>query len=144
MPLSNTVLGANPLILAAQTRERGEAAETAIISQTNCSPEIFTVEMVDLASFSSVREFANHIINNNIPHLHVFQLAAGVSLSSYAKCLPSQVLGQDWKNMEMILTVPRDMSRVSGYDSTPCSRYCRPSLRSSSDYALKHLNTGTI
>lgn len=82
-------LGANPLILAVRTQEKGEAAKTAIIQKTNCSPEIFIIETVDLASFDSVHELAHRIINNkSIPRLHVVQLAAGVAPWSYAKCPP--------------------------------------------------------
>lgn len=75
-------LGANPLILAVRTQEKGEQAKKDIIRRTKCSADIFVIETVDFASFSSVRDFAARL---NIDALHVAQLAAGVAQWKYEK-----------------------------------------------------------
>jgi len=77
-------LGANPLILAVRTQQKGEQAKASIIRETNCSPDIFIIETVDLSNFASVVNFANRIIKR-VPSLHVVQLAAGVATVSYAQ-----------------------------------------------------------
>ncbi|KAK3315765.1 hypothetical protein B0H66DRAFT_624438 [Apodospora peruviana] len=79
-------LGANLLILAVRTAEKGEEAKAAIIRHTNCSPDIFIIETVDLASFASVREFVDRLNRNSrVPYLHVVQLAAGVAPWAYGQ-----------------------------------------------------------
>ncbi|CAH0054730.1 unnamed protein product [Clonostachys solani] len=77
-------LGANPLILGTRTAEKGELAKSAIIERTGCSPDIFIIEPVDLASFESVKRFAENV-SQRVPALHVVQLAGGVSPWKYAK-----------------------------------------------------------
>jgi NAD(P)-dependent dehydrogenase (short-subunit alcohol dehydrogenase family) len=77
-------LGANPLILATRTKEKGEQAKATIIQQTGCSPDIFILETVDLASFESVKDFAKRV-SDRVPALHVVQLAGGVTPWKYAK-----------------------------------------------------------
>jgi NAD(P)-dependent dehydrogenase (short-subunit alcohol dehydrogenase family) len=77
-------LGANPLILGTRTVEKGEQAKAAILKQTKCSPDIFIIEPLDLASFESVKSFAERV-NKRLPALHVVQLAGGVAAWSYAK-----------------------------------------------------------
>jgi NAD(P)-dependent dehydrogenase (short-subunit alcohol dehydrogenase family) len=77
-------LGANPLILAVRTQDKGEEAKAAIMRATNCSPDIFAIETLDLASFAAVQDFAGRI-NQRFPTLHVVQLAAGVSPWYYVK-----------------------------------------------------------
>jgi NAD(P)-dependent dehydrogenase (short-subunit alcohol dehydrogenase family) len=77
-------MGANPLILGVRTKEKGEAAKSAIIQQTKCSPDIFIIETVDLASFASVKDFADRV-NKRVPALHVVQHAAGMAPWTYGK-----------------------------------------------------------
>ncbi|KAM7219560.1 putative short-chain dehydrogenase, partial [Rhypophila decipiens] len=77
--------GANPLILAVRTAKKGEAAKQAIITETNCSPDIFVILTVDLASFDSVRDFVARLDNLVPKGLHVAQLAAGVAKWGFEK-----------------------------------------------------------
>ncbi|KAM7184232.1 putative short-chain dehydrogenase reductase, partial [Rhypophila sp. PSN 637] len=77
--------GANPLILAVRTAEKGEAAKQAIITETNCSPDIFVILTVDLASFDSVRDFVARLDDLLPKGLHVAQLAAGVATWGFEK-----------------------------------------------------------
>ncbi|KAI3390648.1 hypothetical protein diail_8991 [Diaporthe ilicicola] len=77
-------LGANPLILAVRTQEKGEQAKADIIRRTECDPGIFSVETVDFASFASVKALADRI-NAGTALLHVAQLAAGVAQWKYEK-----------------------------------------------------------
>lgn len=77
-------LGANPLILAVRTQEKGEQAKADIIRRTKCDPAIFSVETVDFASFASVKALADRINARDAP-LHVAQLAAGVAQWKYEK-----------------------------------------------------------
>ena len=77
-------LGANPLILAVRTQEKGESTKQSIVAATGCSPDIFIIETVDLASFASVRDFVDRIVKR-VPRLHVVQLAGGVAPWAYAK-----------------------------------------------------------
>ncbi|KAH8896047.1 short-chain dehydrogenase/reductase [Thozetella sp. PMI_491] len=75
-------LGANPLILGVRTQEKGEAAKTAIIQASNCSPSIFIIETVDMGSLASVKDFVDRV-NARVPRLHVAQLAAGVATPKF-------------------------------------------------------------
>ncbi|KAH9896311.1 NAD(P)-binding protein [Xylariomycetidae sp. FL2044] len=77
-------LGANPVILAVRTIEKGEQAKSDIIRQTGCSPDIFLIEPIDLASFASVMDFADRV-KKRVPDLHVLQIAGGVAPWNYAK-----------------------------------------------------------
>ncbi|KAK4212043.1 retinol dehydrogenase 14 [Rhypophila decipiens] len=77
--------GANPLILAVRTAEKGETAKQAIITETNCSPDIFVILTLDLASFDSVRDFVARLDNLVPKGLHVAQLAAGVATWGFEK-----------------------------------------------------------
>lgn len=77
-------LGANPLILVVRTQEKGEQAKKDIIRRTGCSPDIFLIETVDLASFASVQACAQRINSHpRAAQLHVAQLAAGVAQWQY-------------------------------------------------------------
>ncbi|KAK4222298.1 retinol dehydrogenase 14 [Podospora fimiseda] len=77
-------LGANPLILAVRTQEKGNQAKSSIIQATNCSPDIFLIETLELTNFASVQKFASRL-NSSVPKLHVAQLVAGVSPPTYKK-----------------------------------------------------------
>lgn len=77
-------LGANPLILAVRTQEKGEQAKSDIIHRAKCDPDIFSIETVDFASFASVKALADRI-NASTAALHVAQLAAGVAQWKYEK-----------------------------------------------------------
>lgn len=77
-------LGANPLILATRTAEKGELAKSSIIQKTGCSPDIFIIEPVDLGSYSSIKAFAERV-NSRVPFLHVLQLAGGIAPWYYTK-----------------------------------------------------------
>lgn len=79
-------LGANPLLLIVRTLEKGKQAQQDIIRRTGCSPDIFLIETVDLASFASVRDCAQRINHHpRVAQLHVAQLAAGVAQWQYEK-----------------------------------------------------------
>jgi NAD(P)-dependent dehydrogenase (short-subunit alcohol dehydrogenase family) len=77
-------LGANPLILAVRSEAKGEAAKAEIIKSTNCSPEIFVIETVDLATFASVEQFCQRL-KARVPRLHILQLVAGISTFEFKK-----------------------------------------------------------
>jgi NAD(P)-dependent dehydrogenase (short-subunit alcohol dehydrogenase family) len=77
-------LGANPLILAVRTEAKGNQAAAEIAEATGCSPSIFVIETIDLASFASVRDFADRL-TNKVPRLHVVQIAAGIVNTEYVK-----------------------------------------------------------
>ncbi|KAI1385219.1 uncharacterized protein F4822DRAFT_337581 [Hypoxylon trugodes] len=77
-------LGANPLILAVRTQEKGEQAKASIIQKTGCLPDIFIIETLDLSSFASVKSFAERV-NKRVPELHVIQHAGGVAGFSYVR-----------------------------------------------------------
>ncbi|KAJ8125837.1 hypothetical protein O1611_g7801 [Lasiodiplodia mahajangana] len=77
-------LGANPLILAVRTQEKGEEAKSAIMQKTKCSPDIFVIEILDLSSFSSIKAFVDRI-NARFPAIHVLQNAGGVAPWTYKK-----------------------------------------------------------
>jgi NAD(P)-dependent dehydrogenase (short-subunit alcohol dehydrogenase family) len=76
-------LGANPLILAVRSQEKGEEAKANIIRATGCSPDIFMIEILELTSFESVKDFAQRI--NKLSQLHVAQLVAGISMPTFSK-----------------------------------------------------------
>jgi NAD(P)-dependent dehydrogenase (short-subunit alcohol dehydrogenase family) len=79
-------LGADPLILAVRSQQKGDEAKADIIRATKCSPNIFVVEVLELTTFASVREFVNRLnANPRVQRLHVVQLAAGVSMPSFTK-----------------------------------------------------------
>ncbi|ROW07079.1 hypothetical protein VPNG_06636 [Cytospora leucostoma] len=80
-------LGANPLILAVRTLEKGDQAKKDIIQRTGCSPDIFVIETVDFSAFASVKAFADRIVNSHprVTQLHVAQLDAGVAQWQYEK-----------------------------------------------------------
>lgn len=79
-------LGANPLILVVRTQEKGDQAKEDIRRQTGCSPDIFLIETVDLASFASVQACSQRLHSNpRVAQLHVAQLAAGVAQWQYEK-----------------------------------------------------------
>ncbi|KAI0120159.1 NAD(P)-binding protein [Nemania sp. FL0031] len=77
-------LGANPLILAVRTKEKGEEAKSIIMQKTNCSPDIFVIEILDLSSFLSIKAFVDRI-NARFPAIHVLQNAGGVAPWTYEK-----------------------------------------------------------
>ncbi|KAI1127211.1 NAD(P)-binding protein [Nemania abortiva] len=76
-------LGANPLILAVRSLEKGEQAKAAIMRKTGCS-DIFMIEILDLSTFASVKDFADRI-TKRVPALHVVQNSGGVAPWTYAK-----------------------------------------------------------
>lgn len=79
-------LGANPLILVVRTWEKGQQAKEDIIRRTGCSPDIFLIETVDFASFTSVQNCVQRIDSHpRAAQLHVAQLAAGVAQWQYEK-----------------------------------------------------------
>jgi NAD(P)-dependent dehydrogenase (short-subunit alcohol dehydrogenase family) len=65
-------LGAARLVLGVRSKEKGDAAKSAILSQTKNIPE-FVVITVDLLTFASVKSFADQV-NNQIDKLHVVLL----------------------------------------------------------------------
>lgn len=73
-------LGAIPLILVVRTQEKGEQAKADIILRTKCSTDIFTIETVDFADFSSVKALGDRL---TVQKLDVAQLAAGVAQWQY-------------------------------------------------------------
>ncbi|GAP91486.1 putative short-chain dehydrogenase reductase protein [Rosellinia necatrix] len=75
-------LGANPLILAVRTQEKGEEAKLAIMEKIKCSPDIFVIEILDLSSFSSIKAFADRI-NSRFPAIYVLQNSGGVTPWTY-------------------------------------------------------------
>lgn len=77
-------LGANPLILAVRSQGKGEQAKSDIIRATQCSPDIFMIEVLEMTSFDSVREFADRV-RSRVPCLHVVQLAAGISTPTFLR-----------------------------------------------------------
>ncbi|GAB1311266.1 Retinol dehydrogenase 14 [Madurella fahalii] len=77
-------LGAKPLILAVRSQQKGEEAKAAIIRATKCPVDIFVIEILELTTFASVREFAERI-NQRMPQLHVVQLTAGISTPGFGK-----------------------------------------------------------
>jgi NAD(P)-dependent dehydrogenase (short-subunit alcohol dehydrogenase family) len=77
-------LGANPLILAVRSQQKGDQAKADIIRATNCPRDIFIIEILELATFASVKDFVQRI-NARITRLHVVQLAAGISAPSFSK-----------------------------------------------------------
>ncbi|ROV92772.1 hypothetical protein VMCG_09086 [Cytospora schulzeri] len=79
-------LGADPLILAVRSPEKGEQAKTDIIRRTKCSPDIFLIETVDFSSFASVKAFVERIVSHlSITRLHVAQVAPGLAQWRYEK-----------------------------------------------------------
>ena len=77
-------LGASTLILGVRTQEKGEQAKADIIARTQCSPEIFIIETVDLATFASVRDFATRV-KARVSKLDVASLNAGIGQHKYEK-----------------------------------------------------------
>lgn len=77
-------LGANPLILAVRSQAKGEQAKADIIHATCCQPDIFIIEILDLTTFDSVRNFVDRV-NARVPRLHVVQLAAGISTPAFSR-----------------------------------------------------------
>ncbi|KAK3296555.1 uncharacterized protein B0H64DRAFT_323190 [Chaetomium fimeti] len=77
-------LGANPLILAVRSQQKGEEAKANIIRATKCQPDIFVIEILELTTLASVREFADRV-NTRVSRLHVVQLAAGISTPGFDK-----------------------------------------------------------
>ncbi|CAG9997297.1 unnamed protein product [Clonostachys byssicola] len=75
--------GASKLILGVRTQEKGEDAKAAIIRATGCSPEIFIIQTLDLASFESLQEFATRV-DASVPDLHILQLSGGVASMEFA------------------------------------------------------------
>jgi NAD(P)-dependent dehydrogenase (short-subunit alcohol dehydrogenase family) len=85
-------LGANPLILAVRSQQKGEQAKADIIRATKCRPDIFVIEILELTTLASVKEFADRV-NARVPHLHVVQLAAGISTPSFDKSADGYEMG---------------------------------------------------
>ncbi|KAH8896844.1 NAD(P)-binding protein [Thozetella sp. PMI_491] len=77
-------LGASHLILGVRTVEKGERAKEDIARTTGCSPDIFTIQTLDLASFASVRAFCERIIAQ-VSALHILQLTGGVMAPAYVR-----------------------------------------------------------
>ncbi|KXX81404.1 Retinol dehydrogenase 14 [Madurella mycetomatis] len=77
-------LGANPLILAVRSQAKGEQAKADIIHATCCSPDIFIIEILDLTTFASVRDFVDRV-SANVQRLHAVQLAAGISTPAFSR-----------------------------------------------------------
>jgi NAD(P)-dependent dehydrogenase (short-subunit alcohol dehydrogenase family) len=77
-------LGANPLILAVRSQQKGDEAKADIIRATNCQPDIFVIEILELEEFALVKEFVQRV-NARVARLHVVQLAAGISAPSSRK-----------------------------------------------------------
>lgn len=116
--------GANPLVLAVRTTEKGEQAKADIIAQSGCPPDIFIILTVDLASFDSVRDFVTALQTalGEQHRLDVAQLVAGIAtwgfeksphgyeLSLQVNVLSTALLG--------LLLLPL-MSRPSPTDDTP-------------------------
>ncbi|KAI0160717.1 NAD(P)-binding protein [Xylariaceae sp. FL1272] len=80
--LKYAALGANPLILAVRTAEKGEEVKSIIIHKTKCSPDSFVIETVDLSNFSSIKAFVDRI-NSRFPAIHVLQNTGGVAPWEY-------------------------------------------------------------
>ncbi|KAF7540553.1 hypothetical protein G7054_g1280 [Neopestalotiopsis clavispora] len=74
-------LGADKLILGVRSQEKGDAAKTAILSQTKNVPE-FVVVTVDLSTFASVKSFVSEV-NKTTDKLDVVLLCAGIMMPKF-------------------------------------------------------------
>ncbi|TVY19257.1 Short-chain dehydrogenase sdnK [Lachnellula arida] len=83
--------GASPLILGVRSQEKGEQAKQAIINASKCPADIFTILIIDLSSFESVRDFGKNL-NEKVPRLHVAQLGGGVMKVDY------ELTGDQWES----------------------------------------------
>jgi NAD(P)-dependent dehydrogenase (short-subunit alcohol dehydrogenase family) len=120
-------LGANPLILATRTAEKGEQAKAAIIQQTGCSPHIFILDTVDLASFESVKDFAKRV-SERVPVLHVVQLAGGVAPWKYAKAADGHETSVEVNLLSSVLLALLLLPKLQQTAKVPSSDGFRPHL----------------
>ncbi|KAG6353644.1 hypothetical protein INS49_005352 [Diaporthe citri] len=75
-------LGAERLILAVRTADKGEDARRRIVEQTGCAADRIAVLAVDLSDFASVRAFC-HALGETTRTLDVALLNAGLGRPAY-------------------------------------------------------------
>ncbi|KIX94946.1 uncharacterized protein Z520_09256 [Fonsecaea multimorphosa CBS 102226] len=76
-------LGASKLILAVRNTKAGEAAKKDIENTTKCSPNVIEVWELDLASFDSVKAFADRA--SKLPRIDVLLENAGIATRKYSQ-----------------------------------------------------------
>lgn len=75
-------LGVSKLILAVRNTKAGEAAKQDIESTTKCDPSVIEVWSLDLASYASVKAFADRA--SKLPRIDVLLENAGIATATFS------------------------------------------------------------
>ncbi|KZP32678.1 retinol dehydrogenase [Athelia psychrophila] len=75
-------LGAETVIIAVRSLEKGEAARSEIIRDTGCKDSTVQVWQLDLGSFESVQQFGARV-NKELPRLDVLLENAGIATRNF-------------------------------------------------------------
>ncbi|KAJ2993561.1 hypothetical protein NUW58_g1800 [Xylaria curta] len=76
-------LGADRVIIAVRSLEKGHAAKADIEQTTHCNPNIIQVWQLDMASYGSVQEFAERA-NKELNRIDIFNANAGLARDYYS------------------------------------------------------------
>ncbi|TGJ87669.1 hypothetical protein E0Z10_g1099 [Xylaria hypoxylon] len=76
-------MGADRVIIAVRSLEKGYAAKADIEETTHCSPSIIQVWQLDMASYASVQSFAERA-NKELKRIDVFNANAGLARRYYS------------------------------------------------------------